>query len=225
MARPRPRPHRRLLERGEISFFYRPRVEEFDPESIEDVQRLLLVLAPERGRRFRVIAIGRKRLPRAARHERFWGFVDLVLDSRRDLEAALDAQVYGTKTRGLRHLPPARPAASGRYRFTWHDDHGHLHYELRWRREDDSVVEELMIEPEGDYIVTVANPDPTAWGLLELPALQFDLFDEAEIHVTVPTPFPERLQNRFAGRRYAQLDTVEFLDHPGAELVFIAAGD
>jgi hypothetical protein len=220
MVRRREDQQRRLLERGAISFYYRPRVEAFDPEGIEDVQRLLLVLCPDHRSRFRVIAIGRKRLPRAS--ERFWGFVDLVLDSEYDLRAALDAQTYGTKTRGVRHLPAARPAASGTYRLSWHDGHAHFSYALQSAHDEDPVVNELQIERRGEFIVTVANPDPTAWGLVELPQLQFDLFDEAEIHVTVPTPFPPRLQARFGDNRFAQLDSIEFLDHPGAELIFIA---
>jgi hypothetical protein len=210
----------RLLERGAISFYYRPRVETFDPEGVHDVQRLLLVLCPDQRSRFRVIAIGRKRLPHPS--ERFWGFVDLVFDAEQDLRAALDAQTYGTKTRGVRHLPAARPAAGGTYQLKWHDGHAHFTYALRAVHGEDPVVEELEIAPRGEFIVTVANPDPAAWGLAELPGIQFDLFDEAEVHVTIPTPFPESLQREFGDHRFAQLSTTEFLDHPGAELVFIA---
>ncbi|MCU1231508.1 MAG: hypothetical protein JWO97_4392 [Acidobacteria bacterium] len=212
---------RQLLESGAISFFYRPRVEEQAPHELDDVQRLLLVLQPDDSSVHRVIAIGRKRLPRAQRRERFWGYVDLVLYDRRDLESALDAQIYGTKTRGLRHLPAAVPAAGGDYSLEWHDDHAHLTYSVS-RRTDDDVTRELELEREASYIVTVMNPDPLAWGLLEPPSLQQELFDDLETHVSVPAPFPPRMQKRFGDRRYAQLDTPEWLDHPGAELVFIA---
>jgi hypothetical protein len=206
---------RQLLESGTISFLYRPRVESQSPHEPDEMQRLLLVLQPDDSPVHRVIAIGRKRLPRAQRHERFWGYVDLVLYDRRDLESALDAQIYGTKTRGLRHLPAAVPAASGDYSIEWHDDHAHLAYTM-----SQEVSTEL--EREANYIVTVMNPDPLAWGLLEPPSLQQELFDDLETHVLVPAPFPPRLQKRFGDRRYAQLDTPEWLDHPGAELVFIA---
>ena len=208
---------RQLLESGTISFLYRPRVEAQAPHEPDDMQRLLLVLQPDDSPVHRVIAIGRKRLPRAQRHERFWGYVDLVLYDRRDLESALDAQIYGTKTRGLRHLPAAVPAASGDYSIEWHDDHAHLAYSV-----SHDATHELDLEREANYIVTVMNPDPLAWGLLEPPSLQQELFDELETHVLVPAPFPPRLQERFGDRRYTQLDTPEWLDHPGAELVFIA---
>ena len=221
MARRREELEERVLERGEISLMYRPRVEQWQPEDVGDIQRLLLVLCPQDRARYRVIAIGRKRLPRGSKHDRFWGYVDLVLDSPTDLRAALGGQTYGTKTRGLRHLPAARPAARGAYEMTWHEDHAHLRYDLDSFESNDPVVEDLRLEQSADFLVTIANPDLTAWGLVESPPLQFDLFDETEIHVTIPTPFPQRLQSRFGDRRFVQMDTVEYLDHPGAELVFV----
>lgn len=205
-----------LLEEGSIELFYRPRVEEQNPDSIGDVQRVLMVLCPKGRARYRLIAIGRKRM-----QDRFWGFVDLVLDDSRDLDAALAAHVYGTQTRGIRHLPAAREFARGDYRFEEHDGHAHLRYVLREMRRD-HVVDDLEVEREASFIVSVANPDPAAWDLAEIPDVQMDLFDEAEVHVTVPTPFPPALQQRFEGRRYAPLDTIAWLDHPGAELIFIS---
>jgi hypothetical protein len=218
----RRREEERELERGRASVLYRPRVETFAPEGIDDLQRLMIVLAPDGRRRRRVITVGRKRLPASGRHERFWGFVDLVLDSEADLKAALDAHTYATKTRGVRHLPAARPVARGTYKIAWHESHAHLKLSVTDIVSDDPVVDEIALESQMDYIVSVANPDPAAWGLEEQPPLQMDLFDEIEVHVTLPTPFPPRLQARFRDNRYAQLDTIEFLDHPGAELVFIA---
>jgi hypothetical protein len=212
-----------ILEQGSATFFYRPRVEENDPQELDDVQRLIVVLAPQGSPFERAISIGRKRLPRSTRRDRFWGFVDLVLTSY-DMNAALGAHVYGTKTRGLRHLPAAQQFASGTYELTWHGEHAHL----RWHVEDasgDSVAAQIDLERNADYILTVMNPDPTVWGLLETPDLQRELFDDLELHVTLPTPFPPAMQQRFANRKYAQVDSPEWLDHPGAELVFVGAGE
>ena len=47
---------------------------------------------------------------------------------------------------------------------------------------------------------------------------QEDLF---ELDRPIPTPFPPELQVRFRDRRYAHLETTEFLEYPGAELVLI----
>ena len=212
------------IEQGSVTFLYRPRVEEQHADELEDVQRLLILLSPEGSAFERAIAVGRKRLPPSSRRDRFWGFVDLVL-THYDMHAALGAHVYGTKTRGLRHLPAARPFAGGTYEIATHGAHSHL----RWRVDrvvtDDPIAHELEIEDEADYIVTVANPDPTAWGLIQPPDLQAQLFDDLELHVTIPTPFPPPLQQRFRNRRFAQLDSTAWLDHPGAELVFVGAGD
>lgn len=214
----------RRLEHGSNTFLYRPRVEEQHPEELDDVQRVLLLLSPEGSAFERLIAVGRKRLPRSARHDRFWGFVDLVLTPY-DMHAALGAQVYGTKTRGLRHLPAACPFAEGTYEIETHGPHAHFRWHIERFSYDDPVGLELPIEHDADYILTIANPDPALWGLVEPPDLQSSLFDDLELHVTVPTPFPPALQERFGRRKYAQLDTTEWLDHPGAELVFVGAGD
>ena len=208
------------IEQGSMRFLYRPRVEEQHPAELGDVQRLLIVLSPHGGVYERAIAIGRKHVPSSSERERFWGFVDLVLTAD-DMEAALGAQVYGTKTRGLRHLPAARPFACGSYQIDRHDGHAHLRWHVAQVDRNDPVARDIDLEGEADYIVTIANPDPTVWGLLEPPDLQTELFDDLELHVTVPTPFSQSLQQRFRGRRFAQLDSTTWLDHPGAELVFV----
>jgi hypothetical protein len=211
------------LEHGAVTFLYRPRVEEPHADELRDVQRLLILLTPSDHPFERLIAIGRKRLPRSARRDRFWGFVDLVLTPN-DMAAALGAQVYGTKTRGLRHLPAAQPFAYGTYSLTSHGSHSHLRWHVERVEPRDPIAFEVDVEDDADYIVTIANPDLTAWGLAEPPALQESLFDELELHVTIPTPFPQWLQERFGNRRFAQLDRVEWLDHPGAEIVFVGTG-
>ncbi|HEX6642149.1 MAG TPA: hypothetical protein VF215_13605 [Thermoanaerobaculia bacterium] len=212
------------IEQGSITILYRPRVEEQHPTDLGDVQRLLLLLSPEGSAFERAIAVGRKRVPRSSKRDRFWGFVDLVLTPF-DMSSALDAQIYGTKTRGLRHLPAARPFASGTYEIASHREHAHLRWHVDRIAGDDPIAFEADVESDADYIVTVANPDPIAWGLLEPPDLQATLFDDLELHVTIPSPFPPNLQERFGNRRFAQLETPEFLDHPGAELVFVGTGD
>ena len=212
------------IEQGSVTILYRPRVEEENPTDLGDVQRLLILLSPEGSAFERLIAVGRKRVPRSTRHERFWGFVDLVLTPF-DMNAALDAHVYGTKTRGLRHLPAARAFATGSYQIAAHRDHAHLRWHVSRITDDDPIAFEADVENDADYIVTVANPDPAAWGLTEPPDLQTALFDDLALHVTLPTPFPPNLQQRFGNRRYAHLDTAEWLDHPGAELVFVGTGD
>lgn len=208
------------IEQGTVTMLYRPRIEEQN-QDLGDVQRLLILLSPENGAFDRLIAVGRKRLPRSLRHDRFWGFVDLVLTAD-DMNAALSAHVYAP---GLRQLPAARAFASGSYEIATHRDHAHLRWHVARIMDDDPIAFEADVESYANYIVTIANPDPTAWDLTDPPNLQTALFDDLELHVTLPAPFPPSLQQRFGNRRYTDLDTLEWLDHPGAELVFAGAGD
>lgn len=54
--------------------------------SLADEQRFFLLLAPQRiGSKHRLIIIGKKRLPHAEAHERYFGFVDAVGDTLADV--------------------------------------------------------------------------------------------------------------------------------------------
>src|SRR5690242_8474267 len=91
--------------------------------------------------------------------------------------------------------------ASGDYRIFEHDGHSHLSFEL------DRAMPDINLPRRGSFIVTVMNPNPTVWQGEPHP-FQEELFD---LERPIPTPFPLELQARFGDRRYAQLDTVEFL--------------
>src|SRR5437870_10535882 len=105
-----------VLERGNIYFIYRPRVEETSAAGLEDVQRFFLVLSPHGNDRHRLLVIGRKKLPDIDdQRDKNWGFVQKVARDPHDVEDELDRASYETKTRGERHLAPARPAGEGVY--------------------------------------------------------------------------------------------------------------
>lgn len=68
-----------FLEKGHISFFYRPKVELENASSIQDVQRFYVLLEPLTSADAeippsRLIVIGKKHMPDLERHEK----VDLV---------------------------------------------------------------------------------------------------------------------------------------------------
>ncbi|MEV1288792.1 hypothetical protein [Micromonospora sp. NPDC049679] len=199
------------LEDGDLYLLYRPRVEEQQVESLDDVQRLLVVLHPWSGRRLlRLLVIGRKQLPEIEERERFWGFVDTVVERPEQLREALDGRTYGTRTRGERHQPAAQPVAEGAYVIARHDDHSHLAYQLELPRRFGEAQQELNIEPEASYVVSVKNPQapsPRGVGLPESEKGQL----------------PSELQERFRNRRFVSLDPPDFLDHPGTELLLIGA--
>jgi hypothetical protein len=170
-----------MLEEGAFTIIARIRVHREEIESLDDVQRMLWVLAPEGGGVRRVIVVGRKRLTK-----RFWAFV-----------ADEDA------LRG-----PAQTLGAGTYRIEAHEEHTHFDYELHG---DCFLCGEILLPPRGSFIVSVMNPDPAQW-----PDPQKTLFGE----IAVETPFPPALQERFGEHRYLPL-APEFLQYPGAELVFV----
>src|SRR5687767_11368039 len=97
-----------VLERGNIYFIYRPRVEQVTARSVDDIQRFFVILSPHGKSRYRLIVVGRKKLPEVETHrDRSWGFVGKVSQRAEDIEDDLDALTYSTKTRGERHLAPA----------------------------------------------------------------------------------------------------------------------
>jgi hypothetical protein len=201
-----------ILERGDIFFLYRPRVDEEQVAGLEGVQRLVVVLRPDRGRVYRRILIGRKRFPDpdAAGTQRYWAFVERVGRRAEEVSEDLGREQRQTRTRGTRVQPEARPAGEGRYAIVDHDGHSHLVYELELPDQLGSVQRDLQIRPEASYILTVINPRRPA-----PPAIGPRLSRRAEL--------PEELIERFGERRFVPA-TPELLDHEGVELVLIAAG-
>jgi hypothetical protein len=202
-----------VLERGNIYFAYRPKVEHTSAEGLEDIQRFFVILSPFGKERYRLIVIGRKKLPAInGNQERNWGFVQKVGREPEEIEDELDRLTYSTQTRGERHLSPARPAGEGVYAIARHGDHTHLAFALELPERPGEVQEELNIPQEASYIVTVKNPEvdsPPGVGLPE---------------ETRPD-LPQRLRERFHGRRFIPVDPPDLLDREGTELVLIGADE
>ena len=161
-----------VLERGNIYFMYRPRVQEEDPEGAGDVERLYMALHPR----------GRKR-------ERSWAFVDMVSDDPKSLEEALQEHSYETKTRGERVQPAARPAGEGVYVIASVEGQAHLVYTLELPEHGGDVQKELGIAPEASFALSIKNPEkgsPEAVGLS----------DERQ------ADYPKSQQRKFRGRRF-----------------------
>ena len=202
-----------VLERGNIYFVYRPKVEHASAAGLEDIQRFFVILSPFGKARYRLIVIGRKKLPAIGdEHERNWGFVQKVAREPEGIEDELDRLTYSTATRGERHLSPARPAGEGVYTIARHDDHTHLAFALELPERPGEVQEELNIPREGSYIITVKNPDVDA-----PPGVGLQEEDRADL--------PQRLRERFHGRRFIPVDPPDYLDREGAEFVLIGADE
>jgi hypothetical protein len=208
-TRGKPARDEEIVEQGDIFFAYRPRVGEDEAEGLADVQRFFMVLKPQGGAPFRLAVLGRKRLPEPESHERIWGFIDKVAKSGGAVEAEFKEHHYGTKTRGERTVPAARPAGEGVYALLQRGRNLHLTYELELPKRPGEVQEEFNITPQGAYIVSIANPErppPPGAGLPE----------REEAH------YPKPLQREFRGRRFATADP-HLLDYEGAEFILIGA--
>jgi hypothetical protein len=199
-----------ILERGNIYFFYRPAVGQDAPKGLVDVQRFHFVLSPEGRELFRMITVGKKRLPEPDdAGQRFWGFVEKVGQSSGEMVEELErGQIrdgFGTKR-------SARPAGEGVYALARHGNHTHLLYTLELPVEPDEVQRELHIEKQGSYLLSVKNPaagSPPSVGLEEERKAEF----------------PEELQERFGSRRFIALESPEFLDYEGAELLVMGSDE
>lgn len=203
-----------VVERGDIYFAYRPKMDVASPKSVDDLQRFYMILSPREASRYRMIVIGQKKLPEVEDGgQRYWAFVDKVARKVEDVTRELGPEEYETKTRGERTRPAARPAGEGVYAIVRHGDHTHLVYELELPTEGRDVQRALNIREEGSYIISVKNPEtpsPRSTGL--------DEHQEAD--------YPQRLQERFENRRFISVDPPDFLNYEGAELLLVgASGD
>jgi len=202
-----------ILERGEIFFLYRPAVEEEKVKGLEDVQRFYMLLHPEGSRKPRLIIIGKKRLPPADKSgERFWGFVDEILQSDKQLREQFGPESYETKTRGERSVGSMRPVGMGEYQLVRHGNHTHLAYELALPEQPKDVQQDLGIARAASYIISVKNPNASSPRGVGLENEQ-----RAEL--------PKHLQERFKGRRFINAEPPELLDHEGVEILLISTDE
>jgi hypothetical protein len=203
-----------VLERGHIFFFYRPRVHSPDeeplPNGLEDVERSYIVLNVKGKDLYRLLVIGRKRLPDVDKHEKEWAFVYKVSRKLGAIEEELAQEEYETKTRGDRVRSAARPAGEGVYTLSHHEEHTHLAYVLELPKKPGPVQRALQIESEASYVVAVKNPE-ASWP------------PEAGLTPDEAAKYPKRLTSKFQGRRFLSADPPDFLNYPGTQIMVIGA--
>lgn len=194
-------------ERGDLFFLYRPKVEHESAAGLADVERLHMVLRPDDRRMWRLLVLGAKRLPSLDAHARNWGFVDQVLRDPEGVREAFGPRTYETKTRGTRHLAPARPAGEGVYALVRRGPQLHLACRLELPGTPGPVQEAFGIRAEAVYALLVKNPEAPGAALL----------GEGRAHL------PRRLQAGFRGRRY-EGESAAPLDHEGVEFLLAGVG-
>jgi hypothetical protein len=205
----------RVIERGDIFFFYRPRVETEQVEGREDVQRFFMLLAPDRrrGPLFRLFVVGRKQLPEvrpgeAHPEERNWALNVLTTSAPDELRRELAAKEYSTTTRGQRLVGAAKPVGEGRYQLVMHGGHSELAYVLEVPKEPGPAQQEFEIKRAASYVVAVKNPEVVVPG-----------FPSSEDGPR----YPDRLRQKFGDRRWIEVDDPELLNHRNTQVVLLGA--
>jgi hypothetical protein len=200
-----------ILEQGDIFFFYRPKVRSEKVESIEDVRRFFVILAPESRNLYRLLVIGKKSLPEirvteARSSERYWARVGGIFDDSTQLTDELLSKEF-------REGDMARPAGEGKYAIVDHNNHTELAFILELPKELGEAQKELGIEKEASYIITVINPKIPKRGGENLPSTE-----EAP-------KYPESVLNEFRNdENFVPLSrNLKFIDYQNAQIILIGA--
>ncbi|KGO74579.1 hypothetical protein PITC_002240 [Penicillium italicum] len=208
-----------ILEKGFIYFFFRPRVNIEDPESIGDVARSFFVLRPTvLGAKFdeaqgpvdkdascRLMMLPKKKFPTSPK-ERDMGFVEKAGQSMQSLhEKFIAGKTYQTSTRGERHTEEARPYAEGVYAITSTQRASHLAYILTIPAELGDVQEDFGLQPRGSWIVQSKSPKFAGPPVGQLPK---------------GPEYPQSVLDKFEDLRWVPLQP-EFLDYPNSQFLMI----
>ncbi|ERS99026.1 hypothetical protein HMPREF1624_04221 [Sporothrix schenckii ATCC 58251] len=165
-----------ILEKGNIYFFFRARVDMDDPSSLDDVARTYLVLRPQANDdtdgggdgkgHTRLLALPKKVLPRTGR-DRFMAFVLAAdasydklqtefLSGSRDGSREGDGDGDGDKQR---HVPAATAFGEGIYAIISTGRESHLAYVLTVPETLGAVQQQLgLAAKQGCFIVSTKNP-------------------------------------------------------------------
>lgn len=198
------------VERGDIYFFYRPKIDIEQPKGIDDVQRLYMALLPDKGSQCRLFIVGKKRMPdiipgESDPGEREWIMIDLVA-APAEVGKALQPIRYQTKTRGEREQGEAIPAGEGRYGIFERDGATQLAYRLANPDKPGKAQRKLGIQREASYVISVRNPE------LDVPGFPDEKPD-----------YPQSLTKKFADERWLDISEPELLDYEHAQCVLIGA--
>jgi hypothetical protein len=217
----------KILEQGDIFFFFRPKVSATDIKSIDDVRRFYMVLCPEEEQKiidgtnndtnpqekkiYRLFIIGKKSLPEirkteARSSERFWAQVGGIFYDPQNLVEDLTADEY-------KKGDAARPVGEGKYAIIEHQNHAELAFILEMPQEIGEAQKELGIQKEASYIITVINP--------EKPVSEGYTTAEAE-----PPKYPKDVQNYLSkteGKFIPLSQNLTLINYQNAQIILIGA--
>jgi hypothetical protein len=200
-----------ILEQGDIYFFYRPKKGAEEVKGIEDVRRFFMVTAPEQGssQLYRLFVIGKKSLPEvrkteARASERYWARVGGIFKDATELTKELLSDEF-------RKGDAARPVGEGKYAIVKHQNHTELAYILELPKEPGEAQQELGIEKEASYVISVINPKIPKSS--NLPTTE------------EPPQYPQEVLNEFnENENFVSLSKdTKFIDYQNAQIILIGA--
>jgi Protein of unknown function (DUF2795) len=205
-----------VIEQGDIFFFYRPKVDTEEVKGIKDVQRFYMVVSPEDNNKYRLFLIGQKQLPeivggKSTSEEKNWALNILTTNNPNDIQKELMPAEYTTETRGKRRLAAAAPAGEGKYTIVKHDSHTELAYILELPEIPGPTQREFEIKKEASYIISVKNPDVKVPG--------FAAFSSED----KKPEYPKHLKEKFADKRWINVDEPDLLNYENTQLLLIGA--
>jgi hypothetical protein len=200
-----------ILEQGDIYFFYRPKKGAEEVKGIEDVRRFFMVTAPEQGssQLYRLFVIGKKSLPEvrkteARASERYWARVGGIFKDATELTKELLSDEF-------RKGDAARPVGEGKYAIVKHQNHTELAYVLELPKEPGEAQQELGIEKEASYVISVINPKIPKSS--NLPTTE------------EPPKYPQEVLNEFnENENFVSLSKdTKFIDYQNAQIILVGA--
>ena len=207
----------KIIEHGDIFFFYRPKVGTEEVEDIKDVQRFYMITSPEDGKTkkdiYRLFLVGQKQLPeivegKSTSEEKNWALNILTTSNPDDIHKELLPAEYTTETKGKRRLTAAAPAGEGKYTIVKHDNHTELAYLLELPEIPGPTQQEFEIKKEASYIISVKNPN------VKLPG-----FTASE----KKPEYPKHLIEKFGDRRWISIEDPQLLNYENTQILLIGA--
>src|ERR1043166_10030017 len=204
----------KIIEHGDIFFFYRPKIDAEEVSSVEDVQRFYMVTSPDKSEINRVFLIGQKQLPeitegRSSSEERNWALNGVTSSDPEEIRKEFLPAEYETETRGTRRTGAAIPVGEGKYSILEHEGHTELAYILEIPEVPGSSQREFQIKKEASYIISVKNPD------IQVPGYSAFLKRKPS--------YPSSLKQKFGDRRWINVDDQDLLNYENAQLLLIGA--
>ncbi|CAF0758749.1 unnamed protein product [Rotaria sp. Silwood1] len=206
-----------FLEKGDIVFMYKPKLNVDEALSFDDVQLFHVLLIPEEDEtnlkdsssKIRLIKIGKKKLPTIGK-ERYWAFVEKADNDIEKLEEKLEVQTYETATVGTRTIKADRIAGKGKYVMAKHDQRRTvIGYVLESPSDIGAVQSVFNITKEASFSVAVKNPKKRS-----PPAAGLSHSQKAE--------YSEEIQKKFGSYQWLPAEPA-MLDVPGCEMVWIGS--